>query len=44
MSSLALANCLISVPEGLTAVPAGTHLKVQLLPSVGPGQAEPGLR
>lgn len=44
MSSMAEANCLIAVPEDLEEVSAGTRLKVQLLPRVGPAQAEPGLR
>jgi molybdopterin molybdotransferase len=44
MSSLSRANCLISVPEDSVDVPAGTRLKVQLLPQVSPGQAEPSLR
>jgi molybdopterin molybdotransferase len=44
MSSLSRANCLISVPEDSVNVPAGTRLKVQLLPKIGPGQGEPGLR
>lgn len=44
MSSLSRANCLISVPEDSVDVPAGTRLKVQLLPNISSGQGEPGLR
>jgi molybdopterin molybdotransferase len=44
MSSLSFANCLISVPEDSAEVAAGSRLKVQILPQISPGQAEPGLR
>jgi len=44
MSSLAAANCLISVPEDQVEVAAGARVKVQLLPNFGPGQLESGLR
>jgi len=44
MSSLSAANCLISVPESETDLVAGTRLKIQLLPMLGPGQGEVGLR
>ncbi len=42
--SMAEANCLISVPEGIADVAAGETVRVQLLPGSGAAQGEPGLR
>ncbi len=42
--SMSLANCLLSVPEGVTELAAGAEVTVQLLPWSSPAQAEPGLR
>ena len=42
--SLALANCLVVLPEDVDEVEAGGTVRVQLLPGTADGQADPGLR
>ncbi len=44
MASLSAADCLIAVPEDVDVVPAGSTVRVQLLPWSHRGQPEPGLR
>ena len=44
MRSLSAANCLVAVPEDVDVVPAGSTVRVQLLPWSHAGQPEPGLR
>ena len=43
-SSMSKANCLISVPEGVSQLRTGDEVVVQLLPGAGGAQGEPGLR
>jgi len=44
LRSMAMANCLIVVPEETSRLDAGDQVRVQLLPTALQAQSEPGLR